>query len=198
MLRCFVSVLAFATAAIVLGQSAPQTSSGGAAQFGTVVVATTGFKGEIYYLHRGTKHLPKFRKLKPRGAIYTPVLDVPTQSFQKGFPGLTNRFEWFGIDYRAHIWVRTPGSYRFSLLADDAADLYIDDRLIIDNDGQHPPEDKEGSVDLTTGAHWIRVTYYQGPKYQVALVLKVEPPGHSAFELFNTNDFTPPPSVTNW
>lgn len=184
--------------ALVAGQAPPDAPSSGAT-FGTVVVATTGFKGEIYYLHRGIRRLPDFNKLKkPKGAIYTPVLNVPTQNFDKGFPGLTHRFEWFGIDYHAHFWVKTPGEYKFSLLADDGADLYIDDRLIIDDDGQHPPELQQGSAELTAGAHSIHVTYYQGPRYQVALVLKVEPPGHDTFELFNTNDYTPPPDVTNW
>lgn len=183
---------------IAAPQNSANTAPGPVARFGTVVVASGGFKGEVYHIRHWTKHLPNFAKLKPVGAIYTSVLNVPPQGFKVGFPGVTNRFEWFAIDYRARFWVQTPGAYHFSLLADDAADLYIDDDLIIDNDGQHSPLLKEGTVNITKGVHTMRVSYYQGPKYQVALVLEVEPPGQTAFRVFDTNDFEPPSDATNW
>jgi hypothetical protein len=165
--------------------------------FGTVVVSS-GFHGDIYHLHHWTSHLPKFEKMKPVGTIYTHALNVPPTHFDAGFPGVTDRFEWFGINYSARFWVQTPGTYHFSLLADDAADLYIDDALVIDDDGRHPPTTKEGSVQLGTGIHRIRVPYYQGPKWEVALVLKVAGPGDSALRLFNTEEFKPPADFKDW
>jgi hypothetical protein len=94
--------------------------------FGTTVVATTGFRGEIYFIKPGSRKLPDFSKLKPVGVIYTPYLCVPPRSFDQGFPGVTDRFEWFAIDYTARFWISEPGTYRFRLASDDGSILYID------------------------------------------------------------------------
>ena len=45
---------------------------------------------------------------------------------------------------------------------------------------------------LESGVHRIRVSYFQGPREQVALVLKVAPPGEE-FRIFSTDEFRPPP-----
>ena len=163
-------------------------------KFGTTVVQPLGFKGQIYHLHRNTEWLPDFRKLKPVGSIYTPVLNVPPQRFDQGFPGVTKRFEWFAIDYTARFWIANPGTYRFSLLSDDGSRLYLDDRLVIENDGVHAVREDRGSAELSAGMHRIRVSYFQGPRFEVALVLKVAT-GAQEFHLFSTDDFKPPPDA---
>ncbi len=56
----------------------------------------------------------------------------------QGFPGIDNRFEWFAIDYTGNFWIARGGKYKFALNSDDGSKLYIDDTLVIDNDGQHP------------------------------------------------------------
>lgn len=159
--------------------------------FGTTVVESSGFRGQIYHVHRWTKKLPDFSKMKPVGSIYTPVLNVPPQAFSRGFPGVTDQNEFFGIDYTARIWIENAGMYRFALKSDDGADLFIDGNLVIDNDGQHPPVENFGQANLTKGLHVIHVPYYQGPRWLVALVLKVEPPGETKFVIFNTADYKP-------
>jgi PA14 domain len=57
---------------------------------------------------------------------------VDTEFLTKGIPGVTGRLEWFGIDYHGEFWIGQPGEYGFELTADDGANLYIDDALIID------------------------------------------------------------------
>jgi len=161
--------------------------------FGTTVVIPSGLEGRIYNIRRDTKKLPNFRKLKSVGTIYATQLNVPAQDFKLGFPGVTKRVEWFAIDYRGRFWVEKPGDYGFSLTADDGANLYIDDELIIDNDGQHPPRERVGAARLTHGVHEIRVSYFQGPRWQVALVLKVALPGEE-LRIFSTDELKPPPS----
>src|ERR1700683_3571347 len=96
-------------------------------KFGTTVVINSGFRGLVYHIRKGSQRLPDFHKLKPAGAIYTSALNVPTQSFRAGFPGVTKRFEWFAIDYTARFWIEKPGAYRFALVSDDGSRLYIDD-----------------------------------------------------------------------
>lgn len=185
----------------LLAQQAPDD---GVARFGTTVVASSGFRGEIYYIRHWTSRLPnriitnREGRKKAAGTIYTSALNVPPQAFTTGFPGVSKRTEWFAIDYSARFWVRTPGIYYFSLLSDDGADLFIDNHLVIDNDGEHPPVEKTGSIKLSTGIHRIRVPYYQGPRWMVALVLKVSEPGNRPFHIFDTEAFKPPGDLKDW
>jgi hypothetical protein len=141
--------------------------------------------------------LPKFERLEPIGDIYTTRLNVPPRDFREGFPGVTDRFEWFAIDYTARFWIDAPGKYSFSLLSDDGSAMYIDERRIIDNDCMHPPLTVNGSVRLEGGIHEMRVSYFQGPRFHVALQLQVKPPG-GKWRVFDTRDFKPPANPADW
>jgi hypothetical protein len=163
------------------------------ATFGITVVIPSALEGHIYNIRKGTKKLPNFRRMKPVGTIYTTSLNIPPQDFAQGFPGVTKRFEWFAIDYNGRFWIEKEGDYGFSLTADDGANLYIDQELVIDNDGQHPPKEMVGAVHLSRGVHEMRVSYFQGPRFQVALVLKMAAPGEE-LRIFNTDKMKPPPS----
>src|SRR6187399_393517 len=109
-----------------------QTDSAG---FGKTDKINSAFKGEIFLLPERTSKLPDFDTLKSAGTIYTKTINVAPQSWDAGFPGVTDRFEWFGIVYRGNFRVKTPGVYQFHLLSDDGSKLFIDDSLIINNDG---------------------------------------------------------------
>jgi len=187
-------VRAFACGAVLCAAALAQEP---VPRFGTTVVIPGGLRGVIYHIPHGTSRLPDFTRLKPVGSIYTSSLNVPPQGFRDGFPGVTKRFEWFAIDYTGRFWIEKPGLYTFVLTSDDGARLYIDDQLIIDNDRQHEPEDRTGSLRLARGVHRIRVPYYQGPRLQVALVLEVMPPGETR-RIFSTDDFKPPPHPEDW
>jgi hypothetical protein len=160
--------------------------------FGITVVSSSGLKGDIYLLKEGTGFLPNFKKLKPIGSVYTPALNLPSRSFREGFPGVTDRFEWFAIDYHGRFWVSKPGQYTFALSSDDGSRLYIDGKTIIDNDGVHAPILMTGTAKLTEGVHSVRVSYFQGPRETVALILAVCEPGQARWHIFNTNNYRPP------
>jgi len=165
--------------------------------FGTTVVIPGGLRGQIYHLKTNTARLPDFSKMKAKGVIYTSSLNVPVTDFKAGFPGVTDRFEWFAIDYTGRFWIEKPGLYSFLLTSDDGARLWIDDQLIADNDGLHQAEDRHASLRLTTGVHTIRVAYFQGPRFQVALMLKIAGPGET-LRVFSTDEFKPPSNPENW
>ena len=159
--------------------------------FGTTVVNPSGLRGEIYYLPPGAWKLPNFDKLKPVGSIYTTSLNIAPQSFTVGFPGVTKRFEWFAIDYQGKFWIENPDRYYFALRSDDGSRLYIDDKQLIDNDGVHAPWTVTGKIDLAGGIHSIRLSYFQGPRETVALILAVSR-GKEQWKVFDTNHFRPP------
>ena len=164
-----------ATLAALLALAAAPLAAQGA--FGTAGSTPFQLRGQIYHLEEGADHLPDFSRLRPQGTISTTVLNVPGQNFEVGFPGVTDRFEWFAIDYRGAFAVPAAGAYRFRLTSDDGSRLFIDGRQVIDNDGIHGPQEMEQSVQLSEGVHAIEVQYFQGPRAEVALVLEMAAPG---------------------
>lgn len=149
----------------------------GSTGFGGTTYSEGALKGNIYFLPTNTNRLPDFSRLTPVGTIYAKHLNIPSQAFNKGFPGVTNRFEWFAIRYTGTFTVSRSGNYSFRLYSDDGSRLYIDNQLVINNDGTHPPRNARGNVNLTPGTHNIRVEYFQGPRVMVALQLFITPPG---------------------
>ena len=147
--------------------------------FGSATSNSISLKGDIYYLPEGASSLPDFSSLTPVGSIYTMVLDIPTRSFTSGFPGVTNRFEWFAIRYTGTFNVDVEGDYAFRLVSDDGSRLFIDGKKIIDNDGEHATQSVSGNAYLTRDQHSIEVDYYQGPREEIALQLFWTPPGGS-------------------
>ncbi len=165
--------------------------------FGTTVVSSSGLQGRIYYLRKTTKRLPRFDRKHPVGTIYTKTLAIWPRRFDEGFPGLTKRFEWFAIDYSGRIWIEKSSKYRFSLLSDDGAKLDIDGQTVIDNDGLHVAASGSASAVLTRGVHDIRISYFQGPRFSVALVLAIAREGEP-WRIFNSDDFKPPADAGEW
>lgn len=169
----------------------PNTPSGPITTFGVTVFDSIGLRGDIYLLRPDTTSLPNLRKMKPVGAIYTNALNIPPRDFKEGFPGVTDRFEWFAIDYTGGFWIENPGKYRFLLASDDGSKLYVDNKLVIDNDGIHAIQTEVATVKLKGGAHRIRISYFQGPRTSLALVLGVSRMDEP-WRVFNTRDFLPP------
>lgn len=147
--------------------------------FGSATTNPTSLKGDIYYLPEDASSLPDFSSLTPVGSIYTNVLDIPERSFDAGFPGVTDRFEWFAIRYTGTFNIDQEGEYVFRLVSDDGSRLLIDGTKIIDNDGQHAVRSVSGEVYLTHGLHSLEVDYFQGPRAEIALQLFWTPPGGS-------------------
>ena len=65
-----------------------------------------------------------------------------------------------GRQFTGYIHANQSNMYVFSLTSDDGSRLYIDDVLIIDNDGLHGPIQKEGAAALAKGWHPIRVEWF--------------------------------------
>lgn len=158
-----------ATAVVLAGCAKPEKAA--KSVFGGTAWIEHALMGKVYLLPENTAKLPDFKTLKPVGTIYADKIDIPTRDWQEGFPGVTDRFEWFAIDYQGSFRVHTPGSYNFRLLSDDGSKLYVDDKPVIDNDGTHGPSSQEGKVQLDGSAHTIDLQYFQGPRTQIALQL---------------------------
>lgn len=94
--------------------------------------------------------------------------------------GVTNNFtlspakrdDYYGLKFTAYIKVPESEIYRFHTQSDDGSVLYIDDKLVVDNDGSHSVERAEGDIALEKGYHKIEVHYiesYMGQTLSVEL-----------------------------
>lgn len=153
--------------------------------FGSSQKTAGALRVRVYPLPEGTSRLPDFATLKPLGELYATRIDVPSRSFDTGFPGISDRFEWFAVRYDGEFEVAAAGSYAFRVLSDDGSKLYIDGKLVIENDGVHPPTDGRAEVKLGKGTHTLVLEYFQGPRFYIALQLFTTPPGGTE-EIFAT------------
>lgn len=69
--------------------------------------------------------------------------------------------ERFSARWLGFLAIGRAGRYRFSTTSDDGSRLYIDDQLVVDNGGAHSAMLRAGEIDLTPGAHRVRLDYVQ-------------------------------------
>ena len=95
--------------------------------------------------------LPTYNKLTPvkSGTVSNINLDN------------AERPEHFAFEFKGYISVPYDGVYTFYTNSDDGSKIYIDDALIVSNDGLHGPLETSGSTGLKAGKHIFRVIYFQ-------------------------------------
>lgn len=161
----------------------PFTTPGGCS-----TTTTKGLLGNVYYLPNG-QFVDDYINtgIRQKVRIQMSKLDVPERAWSAGFQlpdgSLVNAdnnqplIEWFAIDFKGFIEMpatETPGDYQFAFASDDGAVLNIDGVEVINHDGHHPTQWKCSTVKVTlpAGAKFpIRVKYFQGPRYHIALQL---------------------------
>ncbi|TXL87830.1 family 16 glycoside hydrolase [Streptomyces sp. IB2014 016-6] len=122
--------------------------------------------------------LDKICTLKPG---QTPNVDklMPTIDWSStdDFGGIGDNFVSQVI---GNIDVPQDGSYNFRLTSDDGSRLLIDDKVVIDHDGLHGADPKDGGVTLTAGHHALRIDHFDRTGGQ-NITLAWQPPGASGF-----------------
>ena len=110
--------------------------------------------------------------------IYDPLLsDEKTSDISSNFSiSPAQREDKFAFTFFSYIEIATAGEYTFYLNSDDGSKLYINNELIVDNDGLHAPIEKSGKVSLTEGRHQIRVGYFENTGEQL-LEIRYAGPG---------------------
>ena len=138
--------------------------------------STSALKGLVYFIPNDTMKMPDVSAMTPQALVYTNQLQIATRDYQEGIAG-TNRSEFYAIQYTGSFTVSKPGTYQFSLDSTDGSLLYIDGKLVVNDDNRHTPKKAWGSIDLQPGAHSIRVDYFKAYRWTVELVLNVVLPG---------------------
>lgn len=93
-----------------------------------------------------------------------------------------SKAEWFALEYKGYLKIDKSELYTFYLNADDGALLFIDDQLVVDNDGFHYAQEKVGNIALAEGYHSIRLAYFEG-KYSAVLDLSMSSQGSKKQEV---------------
>ena len=109
--------------------------------------------GLEYELYRGEFiRLPDFQILKPSksGRVYQFGLsEIETPKYN------------FALRFCGFIEIPQEGEYTFYTCSNDGSQLFINNQLIVDNDGEHGVEEQSGKIDLRPGKYPIKVTYFQ-------------------------------------
>ena len=109
--------------------------------------------GLNYKYYEGTwSALPNFDLLKP-------VREGKTHNIS--LSAIATRDENLGVVWSGFINISIGGDYTFYLSSDDGTKLFIDDNLLIDNDGAHSNNEISGKIKLTAGKHSIKILYFQ-------------------------------------
>lgn len=72
-----------------------------------------------------------------------------------------NQDDNFAFRFNGYILIPDDDVYTFYTGSDDGSKLFIDEKLIVDNDGLHGLQEKKGIAALSKGYHKIEVQYFE-------------------------------------
>jgi cytochrome c len=136
-----------------------------------------GVAQRVYAIGRAIDSLPKLVPGQtPNVSRVMPAIDWEGSA---DFGGLEDNFT---VEVSGTLLAPEEGTYAFRLESDDGSRLWIDNQTVIDHDGLHSPEAKDGSVGLSSGEHALRIDFFESIGGQT-LRLFWQPPGEDQFEL---------------
>ncbi len=115
-----------------------------------------GNTGVNYKVYKGKdwKKLPDFSNLTPaaQGKVYEFSLDEIADHIENNT----------GVVFEAMLNINQPGEYTFTTKSDDGSKLYVNGKQVVDNDGDHGVQEREGSIRLQSGKAKVRIEYFNG------------------------------------
>ena len=110
-----------------------------------------GLNYSYYKSGSGWSVLPVFSTLTPTKTGTTTNFNI----------SLATQSATFAFNFTGYINVPADGQYTFYTSSDDGSNLYIDNILVVNNDGLHGATEKSGTIGLKAGLHAISVGYFQ-------------------------------------
>jgi hexosaminidase len=98
------------------------------------------------------------------------------RTFDLSHTSLSHRWQDYGFQFACFIDIPGDGDYIFSLASDDGSKLFLDEKLLINNDGLHGTVELGGKTTLTKGKHKLEVRYFQAGGAS-DLIVSLEGPG---------------------
>jgi hypothetical protein len=119
----------------------------------TIVFVDKEKNGVNYNFYEGVwSDVPDFNRLKPQRKGKTYNLSIED---------IANLPDNFGLMMTSDLEIQQAGSYTFELFSNDGSRMYLDGKLLINNDGLHGFIGKTGKAKLTKGKHKITIEYFQ-------------------------------------
>lgn len=111
-----------------------------------------GIHVDYYYPAAGNVAIETLERMTPKDSGVVPeiIMNVPQRKDA----------DKFALKFSGMISVPKSGRYTFSIASDDGSRIYLDGKLLVNNDGLHGMVEKSGSVNLAAGAHDLVVTYF--------------------------------------
>ena len=123
----------------------------------TTAVGGEGYKEGIKYAYYD-EGITKWRKLPDFKQFSATAEGISEQiNIEKA-----KSDELFAMKFEGFVEVPKDGIYTFFTNSDDGSQLFIHDKLLVDNDYTHPMSEKSGDIALKKGKHPIRLTFFQG------------------------------------
>jgi alpha-L-fucosidase len=95
--------------------------------------------------------IPEFDSLKPTSSGIIKDFDI----------GSKQGSDHYGFVFDGLIKIPTDGVYNFYIASDDGSQLFIDNKILVDNDGVHGIMEKGNEVPLAKGFHAIKVLFFE-------------------------------------
>jgi hexosaminidase len=92
----------------------------------------------------------------------------------------------FALTFEGLLNLKAEGMYTFYTSSDDCSRIFIDEKLVADNDGVHALLTASVKIGLQKGFHKFRLEYFEA-RYGEELLVEIEGPGIERQEL--TQDF---------
>ncbi len=110
--------------------------------------------------------LPDFKTLTAKKSGTIPTFDISVR----------DQIEYFGFEYAGFIKIPVDGVYSFYLDSDDGSQLFMGEKLVIDNDGLHGLQERSAAFPLGAGYHPLRVKFFDKTGGD-GLVVSIKGPG---------------------
>jgi len=102
--------------------------------------------------------MPDVYKKKP--SVTDHVDNINVGSTGDAWPGLTQKDD-FVVRFSGALKIEKGGEYQFQLESDDGSFLYINGEQIVDNDGLHGMQKREGRINLEEGPQALTVMFFE-------------------------------------
>ncbi len=111
-----------------------------------------GIKVDYFYPSAKDVARETLAKMTPKASGIVPeiVMNVPQKK----------QSDAFALRFTGTLQAPKSGAYEFSCASDDGSRLYLDGKLVVNNDGLHGMVERSAKVNLNAGPHAILVTYF--------------------------------------
>ena len=119
---------------------------------GSSGIGEQGIRVDYFYPSATNVAIETLAKMEPKASGVVPevTMNVPQRK----------QSDRFALRFTGNLIAPSSGKYTFYITSDDGSRIYLDDKLLVNNDGKHGMVEKRGTIDLAAGAHKLVVTYF--------------------------------------